>query len=290
MICPDQLGGSTFESFLCSFHCSRRKNDSRLPISIGEFGTMKRRFYRFVCVAWISALLVSPVGLAGSSSKRANGDFEKVFLGKDVKALLDMPAYKDGLDLYVDFKAKKQFDSRGIDLKDLSKYLKEKGVGVERDEWVTITDVKVDSDRIEIQLGGGGEGRGASKNADKNGAGYKRAGGSRINFRYGRGLTDADLQMDAFLPLLARVVDTSKIRGVEIPTDISPEFQEAIRSRNVVAGMSYQMVLMSLGEPEQKKVDDSTDDSLRETWFYLKDGHRWVVRFVNGKVGKIQVF
>ena len=54
--------------------------------------------------------------------------------------------------------------------------------------------------------------------------------------------------------------------------------------------MTYQMVLMSLGEPEQKKVDDSSNDSLRETWFYLKDGHRWVVKFVNGKVEKVQIF
>ena len=225
-----------------------------------------------------------------SVSKRTQSDFEKMFLGKDVKALLDMPAYKDGLDLYVNTKSEKRLDERGIDLKDLSKYLKEKGVGVERDEWVTITDVKVDSDRIEVQLGGGGEGRGASKNADKKGAGFKRAGGSRINFRYGRDLTDADLQVDAFMPLLGRVLDTSKILGLVIPKDVAPEFQEAMRSRDAVAGMTYQMVLTSLGEPDQKKVDDSTDDSLRETWFYLKDGHRWVVKFLNGKVGKVQVF
>jgi hypothetical protein len=251
---------------------------------------MKRHARLLFCLAWLPALLLSPARSAASSSKRANAEFERAFLGKDVKALLDMPAYKEGLDLYVSARSEKRFDDRGIDLKDLSKYLKEKGVGVERDEWVTITDVKVDSDRIEIQLGGGGEGRGASKNASKNGAGYKRAGGSRINFRYGRGLTDADLQIDAFLPLLERVLDTSKIRGLEIPRDISPQFQEAIRSRNVAEGMTYQMVLMSLGEPDQKKVDDSTDDSLRETWFYLKDGRRWVVKFLNGKVGKVQVF
>jgi len=225
-----------------------------------------------------------------SVSKRTQSDFEKMFLGKDVKALLDMPAYKDGLDLYVNTKSEKRLDERGIDLKDLSKYLKEKGVGVERDEWVTITDVKVDSDRIEVQLGGGGEGRGASKNADKKGAGFKRAGGSRINFRYGRDLTDADLQVDAFMPLLGRVLDTSKILGLVIPKDVAPEFQEAMRSRDAVAGMTYQMVLTSLGEPDQKKVDDSTDDSLRETWYYLKDGHRWVVKFLNGKVSKVQVF
>jgi hypothetical protein len=282
--------GSTFEVFLCSVHESWRRRDRNPPISAGEFAPMNRRIHVLVCLAAFSAYFLSPAGLAASPSKRAEGEFGKAFLGKDVKALLDMPAYKDGLDLYVDFKSKKQFDSRGIDLKDLSKYLKEKGVGVERDEWVTITDVKVDSDRIEIQLGGGGEARGASKNANKNGAGYKRAGGSRVNFRYGRGLTDADLQMDAFLPLLGRVVDTGKILGLEVPKDAAPEFQEAIRSRNVVVGMTYQMVLMSLGEPDQKKVDDSSDDSLRETWFYLKDGHRWVVKFLNGKVGKVQIF
>lgn len=244
----------------------------------------------WICLGWMTVFLLAPVGAAGSVSRKVDADFQKELLGKDVKALLDMPAYKDGLDLYVDHKVDKRLDERGIDLKELSKYLKEKGVGVERDEWVTITDVKVDSDRVEIHLGGGGEGRGASKNANKKGAGFKRAGGSRINFRYGRDLTDADIQADAFLPLLGRVLDTSKIVGVAIPKDIPAQFQEAIRARDVVVGMSYQMVLLSLGEPDQKKVDDSTDDSLRETWFYLKDGHRWVVRFLNGKVGKVQVF
>jgi len=77
---------------------------------------------------------------------------------------------------------------------------------------------------------------------------------------------------------------------VMIPRDATPEIQEAIRSKDAVVGMTYQMVLTSMGEPDQKKVDDSTDDSLRETWFYLKDGHRWVVKFTNGKVAKVQVF
>ena len=56
-------------------------------------------------------------------------------------------------------------------------------------------------------------------------------------------MTDADLEMDAFLPLLGRVVDTGKILGFEVPKDAAPEFQEAIRARNVVVGMTYQMVL-----------------------------------------------
>ena len=228
------------------------------------------------------------VGTAWASpSKRAVLDFDNIFMGKDVKALLDMPASKDGLDLYVNPKSQKHLDERGIDLKELYSTLKDKGVGVERDAWVTITDVRVSGDRIEVQLSGGDA---RSSDAKKSDAGYKRPGGTRVNFRYGRGLTDADMQADAFLALLGRVLDTSRIRSVIIPQDTPPEMQAAIRSKDVVVGMTYQMVLTSLGEPDQKKVDDSTDESLRETWFYLKDGHRWVVKFVNGKVAKVQVF
>lgn len=235
--------------------------------------------------ALLCALLAGPAW--ASPSKRAVLDFDNIFMGKDVKALLDMPASKDGLDLYVNPKSQKHLDERGIDLKELYSTLKDKGVGVERDAWVTITDVRVSGDRIEVQLSGGDV---RSSDAKKSDAGYKRPGGTRVNFRYGHSLTDADMQADAFLALLGRVLDTSRIRSVMIPQDTPPEMQAAIRSKDAVAGMTYQMVLTSLGEPDQKKVDDSTDESLRETWFYLKDGHRWVVKFVNGKVAKVQVF
>ena len=238
-----------------------------------------------ILCALLCLLLAGPAG--ASPSKRAVLDFDNIFMGKDVKALLDMPASKDGLDLYVNPKSQKHLDERGIDLKELYSTLKDKGVGVERDAWVTITDVRVSGDRIEVQLSGGDA---RSSDAKKSDAGYKRAGGSRVNFRYGHGLTDADMQADAFLALLGRVLDTSRIRSVMIAQDMPPEMQTAIRTKDVVVGMTYQMVLTSLGEPDQKKVDDSTDESLRETWFYLKDGHRWVVKFLNGKVGKVQVF
>lgn len=236
------------------------------------------------------ALLALTSSLHASTSKTAKENISHLLLGKDVKALLDMPAYKDGLDIYVNTKAEKRLDDRGLDLKELSKYLKEKGVGVERDEIVTITDVKVDSDRIEIHLGGGGEGRGGSKNAAKKGAGYKRAGGSRINFRYGRDLTDTDLLPTAFLPLVSRVVDISKVNDRLAVQTLPPEIKSAVAAHTIVEDMTYQMVLLSAGEPDQKKVEDTTDDTLHETWYYLKDGHRWVVKFLNGKVIKVQIF
>lgn len=228
--------------------------------------------------------------LMASTTKEAKEDLSKALLGKDVKALLEMPAYKDGVDLYVNHKEDKHLDDRGIDLKELTKYLKEKGIGVKNEEWVTITDVKVDSDRVEVHLSGGGEGRKASKNAQKKGAGEERAGGSRINFRFGRDLTDADIEPSAFLPLLARVLDTSRISDAMATKSLPPEFKDAIQAKQIVEGMTYQAVLLSAGEPDQKKVEDSPDSSLHETWYYMKDGHRWVVRFVDGKVAKVQVF
>jgi hypothetical protein len=252
----------------------------------------KMRTHSKYCGALLLVLMLPACQqlLTAETTEPAKTALSKVLLGKDVKALLDMPAYKDGLDLYVNPKSDKRLDDRGIDLKELAKYLKEKGVGVERDDWSTITDVKVDSDRIEVHLGGGGEGSGASKNADKKGAGFKRAGGSRINFRYGRDLTDVDLKLDAFMPLLGRVLDTTKINNNLQVQGLPPEFQEAIRAKDIVQGMTYQMVQMSAGEPDQKKVDETTDDSLQETWFFMRDGHRWVVKFLNGKVSKVQVF
>jgi hypothetical protein len=244
------------------------------------------------CLIILLMLLVSGSAklLVASTTGQAKSALTRALLGKEIKAFLDMPAYKDGLDLYVNPKSEKRFDDRGLDVKDLAKYLKEKGVGVEQGKWVTITSVKVDSDRVEVHLGGGGEGRSASRKAEKKGGELERAGGSRINFRFGRDLTDADIQLDAFLPLLGRVADTSKIKEKLELQDVPPEFQVAVRAKNIVVGMTYQMVQLSAGEPDQKKVEDTTDDSLAETWYYLKDGHRWVVRFENGKVAKVQVF
>jgi hypothetical protein len=47
---------------------------------------------------------------------------------------------------------------------------------------------------------------------------------------------------------------------------------------------------LSWGDPEQKKINESGEGKLSETWFYMRDGHRYVVDFLNGKVSRIQRF
>jgi len=175
-------------------------------------------------------------------------------------------------------------------LEEMSKYLKSKGVGVEADQQETITDVHFDNDRVEVHLGGGGEGRRGSNHAGKVSPGYKRAGGSRVNFRYGRESADSDLAPQSFLKFMSRILDVSQVQGQVEATHYPPEFRQAIAEKIVKEGMTYQMVMMAFGDPEQKKINDTADGSLSETWYYLKEGHRWVLAFSNGKLSKVQTF
>jgi hypothetical protein len=163
-------------------------------------------------------------------------------------------------------------------------------VGVDPNEVATTTDVKVDKDKVEIHLGGGGEGRRGSNHANKVSPGYKRAGGSRINFCFGRELNDADITPQNFLRVMARVLDVSQIQSQLAVKDLPTEFKQAIAENTVREGMTYQMVMLAFGDPEQKKINDTTDGNLSETWYYLKEGHRWVLNFSNGKVTKAQTF
>ncbi len=246
--------------------------------------------------AWIlwaalPCLMAALLGAAqASTSKQAQDQLNTLLLGKDVKALVDLPAYKDGVDIYYIPLSNKRLDDRGVDLEEMTKWLKAKGVGVERDEWVTITNIKIDNDKVEIHLEGGGEGRRGSNHANKVGASYKRAGGSRLNLKYQKDLNDTDIAPQNIMRFMSRLLDVSRIEQKLSEKDMPADLRAAIDAHTVVENMTYEMVLMSFGEPDQKKVDDANDNGLRETWFYLKNGHRWVVHFENGKVTKTQVF
>jgi hypothetical protein len=234
--------------------------------------------------------LISPGIVLADVSKQTKDSLDKLLLGKEVKPLVELPATKEGLDVYLIPPHGKRVDDRGLDLGAMSKELKSKGVGVEAQQWETITDVKVDGDRVEIHLGGGGEERRGANHANKVGAGYLRAGGSRVNFRYLSNVTDRDLQPEAFLNFMSRVLDVSKLQSEVSAKGFPTEIRTAIAARTVIEGMTYQMVEMSFGDPEQKKINDTTDSTFSEIWFYLRDGHRWVLTFVNGNVSKVQVY
>jgi hypothetical protein len=251
---------------------------------------MKKALMGLAGILILLMICVSPRVVRGNASDNVKQALAKLLLGKDVKALIQLPATKQGLDVYIKPERNKRLDDRGIDMRSLSKYLKSKGVGVDANEWAATTDVRVDKDRVEVHLGGGGEGRRGSNHANKVSPGCKRAGGSRINFRFERELTDNDIEPQNFLKVMGRVLDVSEIQNKLVAKDFPPEFKQAISQNTVKEGMTYQMVMLAFGDPEQKKINASTDTSLSETWFYLKEGHRWVLTFTNGKVSKVQAF
>ena len=235
-------------------------------------------------------MVVFPAGLWAGASGQAKKSLEQLLLGKDVKALTQLPATKEGVDIYYTPPEGKEWDQRGLNLKHLTKWLKERGVGVQSNEVVTITDLKIGGDMVEVHLAGGGMGRRGSKHAQKEDPGFQRAGGSRINFQYKRGITDADLQPNAFLDFMGRLLDVSDIREEAARKDLPPEVRRAVENKSVAEGMTYQMVQLSWGDPEQKKINESGEGKLSETWYYMRDGHRVVVDFMNGKVTKVQQF
>lgn len=245
-----------------------------------------------VCAAifiLLGAVVVIPYPTFGDTAV-ARKNLSQLLLGKQVKSLIDLPATKEGLNIYFTPPHGKRTDSRGLDLGDLTKRLKSNGVGVQADATALITDVKFDRDRVEVHLGGGGEGRRGAKHASKISPGFQRAGGSRINFRYGKDITEADLQPEAFLKFMGRILDVSSVQFAVSEQDLSPEIKSAIASKTVVNGMTYQMVLMSFGNPEQKQINGMKDGKFSETWYYLKDGKRWVLNFENGKIASVQQF
>jgi len=249
----------------------------------------KLNVWQFVAFMLV-LILLSPGMILAGVSKQTKDSLDKLLLGKEVKPLVELPATKEGLDVYFVTPHGKRVDERGLDLGEMSKELKSKGVGVEALQWETITDVKIDSDHVEIHLGGGGEGRRGANHANKVGAGYLRAGGSRVNFRYMTNVTDRDLAPEAFLSFMSRILDVSKVQTEVASKAFPQEIRTAIAAKTVVEGMTYQMVQMSFGDPEQKKINDTTDSTFSETWFYLRNSHRWVLTFVNGSVSKVQVY
>ncbi len=246
---------------------------------------------RGLATAFFVVFAITLPDCLGAGVTQAGKDaLSKLLLGKEVKTLVELPASKEGINVYYAPVKGKRIDERGLDLGEMSKYLKSKGVGVDAEQEETITDVRFDKDRVEVHLGGGGEGRRGSGHAAKVNAGYKRAGGSRVNFRYEREMADSDLAPQAFLKFMSRILDVSQVQAQVEATQYSPEFTQAIAEKTVKEGMTYQMVMLAFGDPEQKKINDTTDGSLAETWYYLKSGHRWVLTFTNGKVSKVQAY
>ena len=79
----------------------------------------------------LASSLISPGILLADVSKQSKDALDKLLLGKDVKPLVELPATKEGVDVYLVPPHGKRVDERGLDLGSMSKELKLKGVGAQ---------------------------------------------------------------------------------------------------------------------------------------------------------------
>lgn len=96
-----------------------------------------------------AALFIHIVSAAAAA--QSEGDLKRFFEGRKVTVLIDMPASKDGVDIYPE-------RSQPMDFPAYTHRIKQYGVAVEEGDRLMITRIRVKEKHIEFQLGGGGYG------------------------------------------------------------------------------------------------------------------------------------
>lgn len=232
---------------------------------------------------WAQAELVS------SNRAESQKKLENFLLNKRLVAKVAFPASKNGIDLKTDGTWNQRWATRNI---------KEHGVGIEVGDAATVTAVYLRNKHIEIHLNGGGAGTlgdalltGSDKIEARERSGGKVAGGSRINLRFDRPITEADVgDLGHFASYLEPLVDTSSLRQDIAKQALPEEFKQAAAKGEVAVGMDKATVFAIFGEPKNKSVDVNADPPLEKWQYELKDLKTRVITFKEGKVAKVTDF
>lgn len=97
------------------------------------------------------AILVVILSSLGIASAQTEGDLKRYFEGRHVTLKIDMPATKDGVNIYPE-------RAQSLNYSDYATRLKQHGTAIRHGESVMITKIKVKGKHIEFQFGGGGYG------------------------------------------------------------------------------------------------------------------------------------
>ena len=69
----------------------------------------------------VFVVMISPGVIFADVSKQTKESLDKLLLGKEVKPLVELPATKEGLDVYIVTPHGKRVDDRGVDLGEMSR-------------------------------------------------------------------------------------------------------------------------------------------------------------------------
>lgn len=252
----------------------------------------------FFAVTFVFAILMISTPLYAKIEKNQEGEYqaklEKILLNKTLTAKVTFPASKNGIDLNID---------GSWDNKDVTRRIKNTGIGIDINDPATVTTIKLKEQHIEIHLNGGGYGtfgdnlmRGLTKNAAARAveigsrAAGKASGGSRINLRFNRDIQPDDIDPEKLAKCLDPLMNTSSMAVDIVRNNIPDEFKEAAAKGEIVAGMPKAVVFAIKGEPAEKKVDLDVTPPV-EKWQYKLDAvTNLLIIFDGGKVKETSTF
>jgi hypothetical protein len=250
-------------------------------------------FRRLASVLLATALVLVISGaasaqLVNSATTACNPRLEELLLNKRFAAKIQFPASSDGIDLTLNGE---------WNPKDASRAIKNRGLGIDIDDPVTVNQVKLKGSLLEVQMNGGGFGTfgdqlfSSNRQKQDRASGAKASGGSRINLRFTRTITCDELaDPEKMMGFLSPLLDVSSLKIAAAQKSMSPEWAEAAAQKKVLVGMDKTTVFAILGEPKQKQVDLNAEPPTEKWQYDMADMKTRVVTFTEGKVSKVVDF
>jgi hypothetical protein len=176
--------------------------------------------------------------------------------------------------------------------------LRDNGPSARLGDQVQVTKVTIESNRILIEINGGGRrqghwydhvevgmGGGTPVNTQQN---TSAPGGARMALVFPGpvpSVKSAELRQ-----MLASVLDFEKHSASQQYVDTLPEpVKKAIKEKTAIVGMDKDQVLTSMGRPQNKSRETNADGDELEDWVYGNPpGKMTFVRFKEGKVSEVR--
>jgi hypothetical protein len=172
------------------------------------------------------------------------------------------------------------------------------GLSVKASARVRVTDVRIESDKVVLDLNGGPDKKHKwLQHISVGGAGGERqlspdepdAVGSRVTLLFPHYVPEMTGQeLKAFL---APLLDFSLKGPLQAYTDtLPPLLRDAIKAHKVLVGMDREMVLYALTQPDRKVHEDGTDGLTYEEWIYGRPPQDvQFVRFAGDRVVRVEI-
>lgn len=207
-------------------------------------------------------------------------------LGADLKAQSRVAILREMIAEYATLRAPLPRGEKGlrlqtsgeIDQEALTREITQQGTAVGPNVLVQITQIEFRDKEIVLEINGGGKkktkwyehievGIGTRTTPINNpNASSSTPVGSTVTLVFPRKLPD--ITVNDLKDYLAPVLDFEAVSPIQMLTGpVPPEFQQAIENKQAVVGMSQDMVLAALGQPDQK-VREMKDGVEQEDWIY----------------------